>query len=46
MKQGSALTANGRAARAAAANRVAERHGLANNLQPTVNAGTATKAWN
>ena len=44
MEQGSALTASGRAARATAANRVQERHHLANNLQTTVNAGTATEA--
>ena len=46
MEQGRALTASGRAARSIAANRVQERHGLANNLQTTVTAGTAAKAWN
>ena len=44
MKQGSALTANGRAARAAVANWMHERLGRTNRLQTTVNAGTVTKA--
>ena len=46
MKHTSALTAGGRAARASTANGMQERHGPANGLHATVNAGTATKAWN
>lgn len=46
MGQGSALTASGRATRAAAANRVQEQLGLTNNLQTALHAGTAALAGN
>ena len=46
MKHGSALTANGRAARTTAANWIFEGLGLPNRLHATPNADTTTKAWN